>query len=141
MTLTPTMVWVLIGAVLCLSELIVPTAFVASVLGLSAFGIALIAGFTPLALQIALWIGLSTFLVLFSRRFVRQRAAKKLDAVEAETLTEIPPGQTGRVLYEGNSWAARCEDQKVAIAPHQKVYVVARQGTTLIVMPHHILHP
>jgi membrane protein implicated in regulation of membrane protease activity len=59
--------------------------------------------------------------------------------VIGETLTEILPGQAGRVLYEGNSWRARCDDDKLSLAPGQKVYVVSREGTTLIVMPENIL--
>jgi membrane protein implicated in regulation of membrane protease activity len=39
------------------------------------------------------------------------------------------------VLYEGSSWQARCRDEALAIAPQQKVKVIDREGTTLIVMP------
>ncbi|MEL7354902.1 MAG: NfeD family protein, partial [Cyanobacteria bacterium J06560_5] len=56
-------------------------------------------------------------------------------ATEARTTTEILPGKTGRVIYEGNSWQARCEDDQVAIAPDQEVFVVQRKGNTLIVIP------
>lgn len=140
MALTPTMIWLIVGTVLCLVELIVPTAFVACVLGLSALVVAAVSQVIPLGLQIVLWMVLSLALVFYSRRFIRQTKARKFDATEAETLTEITPGKPGRVRYEGNSWAARCEDHEVTIAPHQKVYVVARKGTTLIVMPEHLLH-
>ncbi|NJP10901.1 MAG: NfeD family protein [Leptolyngbyaceae cyanobacterium RU_5_1] len=136
----PTVIWLLAGTLLCLTELVLPTAFVAFVMGISAFIVAAVSSFIPLNLQIALWAVLSLVFVLFSRRLVRTRAAARFDATEAETLTEISPGQTGRVLYEGNSWAARCEDHTLAIAPHEKVYVVARQGTTLIVVPEMLLH-
>lgn len=138
--LDPTVIWLLVGTALCLMELVLPTAFIACVMGISAFVVAAIASFLPLSLQVILWMGLSLVLVWLSRRFVRSRkSAVKLDATEAETLTEIAPGQLGRVLYEGNSWAARCEDT-VTIAPHQRVIVVARRGTTLIVMPENLLH-
>lgn len=141
MTLNPTMIWFLIGAVLCLIELFVPTAFVAFVLGISALLVAAVASIVPFNLQIVLWMGLSLLLVVVSRRFVRfSVASMKLDATEAETLTEIPAGQAGRVLYEGNSWAARCEDQTLDIAANQRVLVVRRQGTTLIVVPERLLH-
>lgn len=140
MTLTPTMIWLIVGSVLCLIEFIVPTAFVACVMGISALIVAAVAQFIPLGLQVALWMVLSLALVFYSRRFIRQTAARKFDATEAETLTEIAPGKIGRVRYEGNSWAALCEDHEVMIAPNQKVYVIARKGTTLIVMPEHLLH-
>lgn len=68
------------------------------------------------------------------------KASKTLDAKEAQTMTEISAGQTGRVLYEGNSWRARCEDELEVIAPNQKVYVVRREGNTLIVVPRNLLH-
>lgn len=140
MGLSPTIVWLLIGAILCLIEFVVPTAFVAAMMGISALIVAAIAGWVPLGLQIALWAVLSLGFVLASRRLVRTKAARNLDATEAETLTEIPMGRTGRVLYEGNSWAAQCDDPGLAIAAHQKVYIVARKGTTLIVMPQTVLH-
>ncbi|MBW4468835.1 MAG: NfeD family protein [Stenomitos rutilans HA7619-LM2] len=140
MALTPTMIWLIVGTVLCLVEFIVPTAFVACVMGISALVVAAVSSVIPLGLQVVLWMALSLGLVFYSRRFIRQTAARKFDATEAETLTEIAPGKLGRVRYEGNSWAARCEDHEVTIAPNQKVYVIARKGTTLIVMPLHLLH-
>lgn len=143
MLISSTLLWLLAGAVLCLTELILPTAFVAFMMGISAFVVALVSLIFPqLGLQVFLWLGLSTAFVLLSRRFLRspRRMAKIQDATEAETLTEIAAGQTGRVLYEGNSWRARCEDYNLAIAPNQKVHVVRREGTTLIVVPENLLH-
>ncbi len=139
----PAMLWLIAGSILCLVELFVPTAFVAFMMGLSAFAIAMVAWILPTAfpLQVVLWLLLSTGLVFLSRRFLpHPSASKKLDAIEAQTLTEIPPGETGRVLYEGNSWRARCEDEMEAIAPNQKVYVVRREGNTLIVVPRNLLY-
>ena len=141
--LSPSMLWLLAGSILCLVELFVPTAFVAFIMGLSAFVIAMVALIWPTAfpLQVILWLLLSTALVFVSRRFLPSGiASKNLDAKEAETLTEIPAGQTGRVMYEGNSWRARCEDELEAIAPNQTVYVVRREGNTLIVVAKNLLH-
>jgi membrane protein implicated in regulation of membrane protease activity len=138
-----TLIWLLAGSGLCLLELFFPSAFVAFMMGISAFIVALLSLFgISLWLQVAIWILLSTLLVLLSRRFLqpRQRKSKIQDAIIGETLTEIPAGKTGRVLYEGNSWRARCDDDKLDIAPHQRVYVVRREGTTLIVMPENLLH-
>ncbi len=139
--LSPAMLWLLAGSVLCLLELFVPTAFVAFLMGISALIVALVASIAPqFSVQVVLWLLLSTTLVFLSRRFLpHPRASKNLDAREARTLTEIPAGETGRVLYEGNSWRARCEDEVEAIAPNQKVYVVRREGTTLIVVPQNLL--
>jgi len=143
MLISPTLLWLLAGAFLCLMELILPTAFVALMMGISAFVVALVSLIFPqLSLQVFLWLALSTALILLFRRFLPspRRRTKIQDAIEAETLTEIAPGKEGRVIYEGNSWRARCEDRQLAIAPHQKVYVVRREGTTLIVLPDNLLH-
>ncbi|MBD2690295.1 NfeD family protein [Anabaena catenula] len=139
-----TLIWLLAGSVLCLMELFLPSAFVAFMMGISAFAVAVLSqlGLGSVWLQVAVWLLLSTMLILLSRRFLqpRRRKSKIQDAVIAETLTEIPVGQIGRVLYEGNSWRARCDDDKLCVPPHQSVYVVRREGTTLIVMPENILH-
>lgn len=143
MLISSTIVWLLAGAVLCLMELVLPTAFVAFMMGISAFVVALVSLIFPqLSLQVFLWLALSTAFVLLSHRLLPppRRMTKIQDAIEAETLTEIPAGKEGRVLYEGNSWRARCEDWNVAIAPHQRVHVVRREGTTLIVVPENLLH-
>lgn len=137
-----TLIWLLAGAALCLTELFLPSAFVAFMMGISALVVALLSQFgLALWMQVAVWLLISSLLVVLSRRFLqpRRRKSKIQDAVTAETLTEIPAGKTGRVLYEGNSWRALCDDEKLAIAVHQKVYVVRREGTTLIVMPENLL--
>ncbi|QSJ17583.1 NfeD family protein [Nostoc sp. UHCC 0702] len=138
-----TLIWLLAGGVLCLMELFLPSAFVAFIMGISALVVALLSlvGLS-IWLQVTLWLLLSTVLFVLSRRFLqpRRRKSKIQDAVIAETLTEIPAGQAGRVLYEGNSWRAKCDDDKLSIAPDQRVYVVRREGTTLIVMPENLLH-
>lgn len=132
------LLWIIAGSALCLMELVLPTAFVALMMGISAIAVALIALVVPsFGIQVSLWLVLSTLFVIVSRRFVPKRS-KKLehqDAIEAEALTAIEPGKTGRVLYEGNSWRAECQDQQVTISESQKVYVVGRKGNTLIVYP------
>lgn len=139
---SPTLLWLLAGAVLCLMELFLPTAFVAFMMGLAAFAVAGISLVLPhINLQVVLWMILSGTFAFLSRRLLPARKVAAIeDAKEAQTLTEIPPGEAGRVLYEGNSWRARCDDSQMAIAPNQKVIVVRREGTTLIVMPEHLLH-
>lgn len=134
-----TWLWLIAGAVLCSTELILPSAFVAFIMGISAFVVALVSlVFPQLGLQVVLWLVLSTTFVLLSRRFGPKRSRfnhKLQDAIVAETITEIASGKEGRVLYEGNSWRARCLDDTLSLVPHQKVYVVRREGTTLIVLP------
>ena len=140
--LSPTLLWLIAGSILCLMEFVFPTAFVEFMMGISALLVAAASLIVPqFTLQVVLWLVLSTILVLLSRRFLtpKHRVSSIGDDREGETLTEISPGQTGRVLYEGNSWRAKCEDEHQAIALHEKVYVVRREGNTLIVLPHNIL--
>jgi membrane protein implicated in regulation of membrane protease activity len=139
---SPTLLWLLVGAILCSIELVVPTAFTAFMMGISAFVVALLVMLLPLpaALQVVLWLVFSIAFVYLSHRLMPRRKVSSIeDATEGQTLTEILPGEMGRVLYEGNSWKARCEDEKLAIAPNQRVYVVRREGTTLVVLPEHLL--
>ncbi|AFY90579.1 NfeD family protein [Chroococcidiopsis thermalis] len=135
--------WLLIGIALCAIELVLPTAFVSFAMGVSAVVVAIAVPILPhLGLQVVVWLALSTACVLLSRRLIPapQRHSKIRDATVAETLTEITAGKEGRVLYEGNSWRAKCADEKLSILPQQKVYVVSREGTTLIVMPESLIH-
>lgn len=131
------MLWLLLGAGLCLAELVVPTAFVAAVMGLSALIVALVSMVLPSPpLQVALWMLLSVAAIRAARQWVDRPGPKHYwDAIEGRTLTDIAPGRDGRVLYEGQSWAARCRDPHQAIASATPVYVVGRQGTTLWIMP------
>ena len=141
--MTITVIWLIVGACFCLSELFIPTAFVAFMMGLSAFIVALLSlAVGSLWLQALCWLLLSASLIVLTRKYISppRRKSKIRDAVLGETITEIPAGRTGRVLYEGNSWRARCDDEHAFIAPYQRVYVVRREGTTLIVMPENILH-
>jgi membrane protein implicated in regulation of membrane protease activity len=111
-------------------------------MGLSAIIVAIFALSVPnFSAQVALWLLLSVVLTILLRRLVPPSKHRQIeDSREAQTLTEILPGQTGRVLYEGNSWQARCEDDDLTIAPNQRVYVLERRGTTLIVLPANLLH-
>ncbi|MDJ0737084.1 MAG: NfeD family protein [Nostocaceae cyanobacterium] len=139
-----TSIWLIVGVVLCVMELFLPTEFVTLTMGISALIVALLSQvwLGELWLQVLVWLLLSVVLVLLVRRFITVRHSKyKIqDAIIAETLTNIPPGKSGRVLYEGNSWRAKCDDEKLAIASHERVYVVRREGTTLIVMPERLLN-
>ncbi|MGF1569784.1 MAG: NfeD family protein [Nodosilinea sp.] len=129
--------WVILGAALCLMELLLPTAFVESTLGLSAFVVALVALVLPsFNLQIVAWMVLSLLCILLLRRFAPKSTPNILrESTEARTLTAIAPGQLGRVIYEGNSWQARCDDESITIPENAPVVVVSRKGNTLYVIP------
>lgn len=135
---TPAHLWLIFGLALCLMELALPTAFVAFIMGLSAILVSVIALFIPnISIQLFIWLFLSTVAVIFSRRWLspKRKTSTLTDDHEGTTITEIPVGEAGRVLYEGNSWRAICADEKVAIAANQTVYIVKRKGNTLIVIP------
>ena len=131
------LIWVIIGVALCAMELLIPSAFIESALGVSAFIVALLSFVVPgWNYQIVLWMVTSLLVFWALKRLVPNRTAPTLrEATEARTTTAIAPGQTGRVIYEGNSWQARCEDSKVSIESDQEVFVVERRGNTLIVIP------
>lgn len=140
--MTAPILWLIAGLILCFMEVLLPTAFIELTMGVSAIIVACLAWFVPsLSVQVVVWLLLSIGSVVLLRQFLPKRTNAAIeDAKEAKTLTEISPGQPGRVLYEGNSWRACCEDDKLAIAPNQKVYVVGRRGTTLIVIPENWVH-
>jgi membrane protein implicated in regulation of membrane protease activity len=138
MNLTPSQIWFAIGLGLLLLELLVPlpTFLIAGAMGLSAVVVALVALVVPFtAVHVVVWLALSVAFTWVIRRFVPRDSKRLAEAAEGVTLTEIPAGQSGRVQYEGVSWKARCDDVRVTIPAQQKVHVLRRQGTTLIVMP------
>lgn len=134
--------WLIVGAVLCLMELVLPTAFVEATLGVSALIVSAIALVIPqFGLQVAIWMVLAVLANIGLKRLVPKQTPYTLEAsTEARTLTAIPAGQTGRVLYEGNSWQARCEDSESTIGADEPVIVIGRKGNTLLIMPEHSLY-
>lgn len=137
----PSFIWLLVGVGLCSIELLVPTALVAVFMGLSAILVSLLALLLPgaTALQVLVWMALSGLLAWLSHRFLPKKSAIDFDHSEAQALTPISPGSVGRVLYEGASWRAKCGDETSEIAIDQPVYVIGRQGTTLLVVPRYAL--
>ncbi len=140
--ISPTIIWIIVGAILCLMEYFFPTAFVAFMMGIAALIIAALSlVVSQYNLLVALWLIVSALLIILARRFLTPKRKRKNlgDSDEGTTITKIAPGKTGRVLYEGNSWQARCEDASLAIKPDEPVYVVGCKGTTLIVLPINLL--
>ena len=142
MLLNPTIFWLLAGAILCFLEFFVPTAFVEFMMGLSAFVVALVSLLIPsVSLQVALWMIFSVASIFAFRYLLPHRKIAIIaDSKEGETLTEILPGQPGRVIYEGNSWRAKCDDQDIMIPAQEKVIVLRREGNTLFILPENLLN-
>lgn len=137
-----TLFWTIVGGVLCTMEAIFPTAFVSFMMGIAALLVALVSLFLPQSIfLIVLWLLLSIALTVLSRNFLRSKRTARItgDDVEARAISGIPAGKTGRVLYEGNSWQAKCADEARDIAPDEAVYVLDKQGNTLIILPSKML--
>jgi len=148
-TVSPSLFWFSGGVFLCLIELFLPKSWakqyklVPLIMGVSSLVVALFVWrydfLEDARLQIAYLMGLSTACVIWVRpMLLRKKKFTVLDATEAQTLTDILPGQTGQVLYEGCLWQARTEGYQGAIAPNQRVYVMRREGNTLIVLPENL---
>ncbi len=87
--------------------------------------------------QITYWIFLSFAAILWIRPMLLIKGKRNIvqDANEAQTIDDILPGKTGKVIYEGCLWQAKCEDKTITILANQTVYVMRREGNTLIVVP------
>ena len=143
---SPTVLWFIAGAILCFMEVVFPTAFVEFMMGLAAIGVGLLSlmlPFLPFPAQILLWLIFTTGGIIFSRRYFTPKRRSRLleDSNNGRTLTAITPGTVGRVLCDGNSWQARCEDEKLAIEVDTPVFIVRREGNTLIVLPQSVIQP
>jgi membrane protein implicated in regulation of membrane protease activity len=136
--ISPSELWLFLSAGLCLLELLVSTAFTAVCMGVSALLVSLLALVMPssFGLQLSIWILGSCGLVAIGYRINEARTSSEIrSSTEAEALTVITPNQSGRVLYEGSSWGARCvEGLEESIEPHAKLSVIGREGNLLIVM-------
>ena len=155
--ISPPGMWLIIGIVLATIEFLLPQKInkkfklIPIILGCSALLEALILwGGSSLYMfdwrmvmydefewQIFYWMGLSLAGIIWVRpTFTHWRNRFSIpQTVEAKTLTEILPGQKGRVLYEGNSWQACCQDKELKVEANKKVFVLRREGNTLIVVP------
>lgn len=143
-------VWLSIGVVLCLIELFIPKHLVGkfrlvpTIMGVNCAIVAFLLWrttryFAP-NLQIMYWMFLCTAELLWFRPIFFSKQQKKFivpNASEARTVTAILPGEVGRVIYEGTSWQARCEGPE-PVAPNQTVYVLRREGNTLVVAPENL---
>ncbi|HIK21467.1 MAG TPA: NfeD family protein [Synechococcus sp. M44_DOE_062] len=127
--------WIVIGLLLIFAELFLPE-LVAGSVGLAALLAGLLAYLgLPIWVQFVAWIGGSVVLIILSRRLVPHGSVQIEESREARAITAIPPGERGRVSYLGSTWNAKCSIPNLEIQAGQELYVVERQGNTLIVMP------
>lgn len=127
--------WLIFGLGLLGLSLLLPSPVTTS-FGASALVTALIAlTLSPLPQQLLIWGILSAGFLLIFRGLVPRRSKALAPQRYAVARENIPAGEVGRVTYEGGMWWARCQISDRAIAHQETVFVVTRQGNTLIVTP------
>ncbi|WP_218082251.1 NfeD family protein [Anthocerotibacter panamensis] len=141
MNLSPALIWLLLGVALWVLEALTP-AQVAGAAGTAALMVALLSPVLPgWPVQFFVFAVFSGVLVWAARRFLSAKGYR--DPLEQEergrAVTAIVPGQAGRVSMGGTTWNARCELPGVTVSPGEEVFIVRREGTTLVVMPMNIL--
>ncbi|MGJ3249727.1 MAG: NfeD family protein [Elainellaceae cyanobacterium] len=127
--------WLMGGLMFLMLGMLVGEPSIAAI-GLAALITAIAALNIPsVAVQLLLWSILSISLAVVMRGMVPKQSAELQSNIEAEVSDTIPQGGTGEVAYQGSLWKARCQVSDMAIATGQAVYVLGRQGNTLIVLP------
>lgn len=144
---SPPMLWLLLGSILLGLAL----------LGIDTDGLLLIGGLTSLLLTVAttllplppflaavLFVGVSTAGYGWLRRWSRQQREAALPHSSQADLARVISGFSqstgtarsgeGRVLWQGQSWAAINLDSSTPLAPGTVVQVMGRDGTRLQVM-------
>jgi inner membrane protein len=142
----PVLIWFIVGAILCLVEMVIP-GLVLFFFGLGAMLTALLIWIIPLSLSFQLFaflvFSLALLLLLrkkFSSVFVgRNRTPGTSDeylegyvGMNAVVIQEIKPGIAGKVDFRGSSWLA-VSDQ--AISEGDNVEITGRDNITLKVKP------
>lgn len=132
--------WLAVGIGLIAFEIFLPE-LVAGPVGVAALimaGLAFLG--IPDWIQVVVWLALSIGLIWLGRRMMPHGKVMELEeSREARAVSSIPPGGKGRVSYQGSLWNARCSIATLEIPAGQDLYVVERQGNTLIVMPAKLL--
>jgi membrane protein implicated in regulation of membrane protease activity len=128
-------VWLLAGLGLIALSLLVPEPALVA-MGFAGVVTALVAlTIVELPRQLLIWGVLSLGMTLILRGMVPSPSKALEQAQYAQISTRIPPGDLGKVQYEGSSWRARCQVSDVELSPGEWVAVVGRQGNVLTVLP------
>ncbi len=129
------MVWLLLGLMLLATSTIALEPIVAAI-GIAAIVTAIAALTVPsVAIQLLIWGLLSVAMAMLLRSFVPKQSQDLSPPSEGQVSATIPRGGVGEVSYEGSYWSARCQVSDVTLTAGETVYVVGRQGNTLIVLP------
>ncbi|GLS83451.1 NfeD family protein [Paraferrimonas haliotis] len=143
----PAVVWVVVGILMMLAELIIPGGVI-FFLGLSAL---LVGGLIGLGLisswviAVTVWFILSIVLTLSLRQLVQKHFGGdishqntdeefSLHGQTADVIEPIGPGQSqGRVRFQGTTWTAVSDGREIAVG--EEVVVVCRENIGLLVEP------
>jgi len=133
--------WVILGVVLFLSELFVPTDFFLAILGFSAMALAAVAGSGLVAspsIQWALFGAIAIGATVGFRKYFRDRFGSgevktretELVGEIATALADIAAGGRGKVELRGTVWAARNASERT-LAAGETAEVTQVDGLTL----------
>lgn len=118
---TPPVVWFLIGFAFLLLEFVLP-GLILFFFAVGAWIVAIILLFTPLPInaQLLIFIATSVFTILLFRKWLKTLLWHRKDSQElleeeflgrtALAITNILPGENGKVDFKGTTWDAMSED-------------------------------
>ena len=102
---SPRLWWAIVGLVLWGLEFLTPADLILFLLGACALAVAVLTPILPsFGLQLVVWLALSGIALVGLRALGKRLYSGSHEIepdTEGETLTAIPPGEPGRVLYEG----------------------------------------
>ena len=140
----PSVIWLIVGFVLIILELIVP-GLILLFFGVGAWIVALLTLFMDLNLnwQIVVFVITSGLSLALLRRYLQTKFFKtkdgKSDGLEDEfighvvsVIDEITPNNEGKVEFKGSPWKAKSEFKLV---PGDKAEIIDKESITLIVKP------
>jgi len=131
--------WIILGLCLAMGELVIPAFFIIW-FGIGALGVGLIlllAPNIPVAVQMVIWAGLSTALVVFWFRYLKPRTVTTVGTSAANVIGEVGvlvsdlnPDTRGQVRFQkpilsSDSWACYASTE---IKAGERVRIVAVEG-------------
>ena len=135
------LIWLLLGLALLLLELLGAEFEGLLAAAVAALVLSVASGLLPLlppAVQVTAFLVCTGLLIAALQRWSRRRARGIPPTSGDERATVIsgfPAGGDGRVLWQGQSWAAVNLDGDRALTPGMAVTVLGREGTRLQVLP------
>ncbi|MBQ2603820.1 MAG: NfeD family protein [Acutalibacteraceae bacterium] len=136
-------VWIAVMVIMAVAEGLT-TQLVSVWFVVGALAAAIVSFFVPnLAIQLALFVGVSLFMLIITKPYVQKARQVKTEATNADrnigkiavVTQEINNTEgTGQVKVSGNTWTARTENNQI-ISEGTKVTVKEISGVKLIVTP------